>query len=297
MSLHGFLNIRKPIGMTSRKVVDWAEALLGKEIKMGHAGTLDPLASGVLILALGQAVRFIAYMQDAPKTYRSCFHFGFTSTTDDAEGERTPFPNPLIPEADAVHRSLSHFQGEIEQIPPQFSAVRQRGKRAYKQARKGFNVPLEPRRVHIDRLTVMHYQFPNLELEIECRKGTYIRSLARDLGQRLGCGGYVAQLERTRIGPFTLGQSCPMTYNAAELRAHVEPMDCLASIYPSFRFPPDLVQRIQFGQRFICKAIPEHEPAGMKVILDQQGHFVAMVRIEPGQRYLLPERVWQPNRD
>jgi tRNA pseudouridine55 synthase len=202
--LHGLLVIDKPLGVTSRDAVDLVQSQLPRDTRIGHAGTLDPLATGVLVLCIGKATRLIEYVQAMQKTYRTVVQLGAWSATDDAEGPISPVANAPVPEAAAVAACVAAFIGEVEQLPPAFSAAKVSGQRAYKLARKGRDVDLEPRRIRIDAIRILAYEYPQLELEVLCGKGTYIRSLARDIGQRLGCGGYVASLRRTRIGGFTL---------------------------------------------------------------------------------------------
>lgn len=199
----GLLNIHKPIGMTSRDVVNRVQRII-RPVKVGHAGTLDPLAEGVLVLCLGKATRLISYVQERPKRYLGSFELGKTSTTDDREGEITETGKlPELTRAE-LENLLPQFLGEIEQVPPVYSAVHVNGKRAYELARKGAEVELEPRSVHIESLKITAWDFPHFSLEIVCGSGTYIRSLGRDIGKTLGCGGYMTELVRTAIGEFSL---------------------------------------------------------------------------------------------
>lgn len=298
MTPHGFLNLHKPVGMTSRAVVDWVHERLGGSVKVGHTGTLDPLAEGVIVLAVGQAVRFIEFIQNVRKTYRSTFHLGETSSTDDAEGERTPFPEARVPEEETVRQMLPRFVGDLEQVPPQYSAIKRDGQRAYHQARQGKTLAMEPRTVRVERLTLLRYHYPRLEVEIVCGKGTYVRSLARDIGQALGCGGYVACLMRTQIGPFTAQHSLSLTSEpSANLIDQLIPMTCLAEMYPSFHCPADLVRRVRFGQRIQGPSLPPRETTGLKAILDEANQFVAMATWLADRQFLIPERVWQQNPD
>jgi len=202
--LFGVLNLNKPAGMTSRDVVNVVQRL-AKPHKAGHAGTLDPMATGVLLVCVGQATRLISLLQKASKTYAAEFRFGQRSDTDDSTGtirESPPSANP--PTEDRVRESLKSFIGRIDQTPPAFSAVHVAGRRAYELARKGEDVELTSRKVHVDSIDVTVYEWPMLKLQIDCGSGTYIRSIARDLGEMLGCGGLMSSLERTRIGSFAV---------------------------------------------------------------------------------------------
>ncbi len=203
MHLFGLLNLNKPSGITSRRVVDRVQRLV-KPAKVGHAGTLDPLACGVLVIGVGQATRLVEYVQERPKRYRGTFLLGRSSTTEDIEGEITELPNAVPPTREALERAAAELTGEVDQRPPAFSAIKVGGRRAYDLARAGQQVDLAPRRVRIDRLQIVRYVYPELELEIECSGGTYVRSLGRDLAERAGTAAVMSALQRTAIGCFLL---------------------------------------------------------------------------------------------
>ncbi len=197
------LNVHKQSGMTSRDVVNRVQRLV-RPAKAGHAGTLDPLASGVLVICLGQATRLIEYVQRMQKTYRGTFMLGRHSPTEDIEGvveELTNPPQPTLPQITAAAQQLT---GNIMQRPPAFSALKVAGQRAYALARKGEEVTLAPRPITIYRLSVSRYEYPELQLEIECSSGTYVRSLGRDLAESLGTAAVMSALVRTAIGEFDL---------------------------------------------------------------------------------------------
>jgi tRNA pseudouridine55 synthase len=202
----GIFSIAKPTGMTSHDVVARVRRLAGQK-RVGHAGTLDPAASGVLPVLLGQATRVAEYLSEGGKAYRATVRFGVVTDTYDAEGRvvRAAPTDGLT--LDAVRAALPDFLGEQMQRPPAYSAIKRAGRPLYELARAGAAVTPEPRRVRIDALTVVAWQPPDLVLDVECGKGTYIRSLAYDLGERLGTGAHLAALERTRSGPFTLAES------------------------------------------------------------------------------------------
>ncbi|MCD6519847.1 MAG: tRNA pseudouridine(55) synthase TruB, partial [Anaerolineae bacterium] len=178
----GILNIDKPKGLTSHDVVDRVRRL-AKQRRVGHAGTLDPLATGVLILCLGGATRIVEYLSESPKAYRATIRFGLVTDTWDLEGkviEEREWQGLSLAE---IQQVLSQFQGTIEQVPPMYSALKHQGKPLYKLARQGITVARKPRRVEIYRLSILDWRPPELVLEVECSKGTYIRSLAYELGQ------------------------------------------------------------------------------------------------------------------
>ena len=203
IKLLGFLNIDKPAGMTSREVVDRVERRI-RPLKVGHAGTLDPLAQGVLVVAIGQATRLVSYVQQSVKSYRATFLLGYRSDTEDVEGPIEPIPDAPIPMNEQIYEQLPRFLGTIAQRPPTYSAIWIQGRRAYELARRGEAVELAPRPVTIHRLRVINYEYPRLELEIECGSGTYVRALGRDLASQLGTGAVMSKLVRTAVGPFLL---------------------------------------------------------------------------------------------
>lgn len=242
--MNGFLNIDKPQGLTSRSVVDHINRLLRERgltrstlPKVGHAGTLDPLATGVLVVAIGHATRLIELVQSQPKDYRGTFLFGKRSDTDDVAGQ--------VVEGDAARASsitrseldaaLDGFRGRIEQVPPAFSAVRVAGRRAYKLARRGEAVEISAKMVEIHRLDVVRFEPPELTLDIECSSGTYIRSLGRDLGERLGCGAVMSALVRTRIGPFEQSQAISISdFTPESVVSELLPCAVAASHLPAY---------------------------------------------------------------
>ncbi len=189
--LVGFLNINKPRGVTSRWVVDQVKRLV-KPAKSGHAGTLDPLATGVLVVGVGQATRLVDYVQQMRKCYRAEFLLGRTSPTEDVEGEITELSNAAVPTRLQIAAAVGQFIGDIMQRPPAFSALKVAGKRAYALARRGQEVELTPRLVTIHRLRVMEYEYPRLVIDTECSSGTYIRSLGRDVAEALGTGAVMS---------------------------------------------------------------------------------------------------------
>ncbi len=201
--MFGFLNINKPAGKTSRDAVNQIQRWV-RPTKVGHGGTLDPLATGVLVIALGPATRLIEYVQAQPKTYRGSFRLGQSSNTEDLEGEITVLQQPPLPTLEEITQVLPEFTGPIQQVPPAYSAVKINGQRAYKLARQGSDPQLSARTVEIFGLNILSYDYPNLELEIQCGSGTYIRSLGRDLARALGTEAVMTSLTRTAIGEFSL---------------------------------------------------------------------------------------------
>jgi tRNA pseudouridine55 synthase len=245
--MNGLLVLNKPSGITSRQVVDRAERRF-PGAKIGHAGTLDPLATGVLVLCLGDAARLIEYIQDLDKTYAATIRLGAWSDTDDSDGAVQEVNGVIVPERSRIIETLDSFVGEIEQTPPAYSAARVDGRRAHDLARRGRNVRLQPRRVRIDRIELISYAFPTLELLVECGKGTYIRSLARSLGERLGCGALVASLDRTRVGPFQAADAIHLTDDIEVIRRHVLPLRAAVAHFPAVNLPGDWLFRLSLGE-------------------------------------------------
>jgi tRNA pseudouridine55 synthase len=201
------LAVNKPKGPTSHDIIDEIRRITGVQ-KVGHAGTLDPLAHVVLVVGVGRdATRQLASIVQKEKEYVAQITFGQTSTTDDAEGEKTSWPVTTIPSQEDILSILPSMTGKIAQIPPSYSAIKVRGVRAYRAARKGKAIPLVARKVEIKNIELLSYAWPIVTLRVTCGPGVYLRSLARDLGQALHTGGYLSDLERTRVGQFTLDQA------------------------------------------------------------------------------------------
>ena len=203
--VHGWVVLDKPYNVGSTPMVGKVRWLFSAA-KAGHAGTLDPLATGILPIALGEATKTVPFMMEAAKSYRFEITWGETRSTQDAEGEVTA-RSDIRPTAEQITAALPEFTGDIEQIPPKFSAIKIDGKRAYDLARAGEAVEIKSRPVRVDRFELISAAQNTATFDVDCGKGTYIRSLARDLAAALGACGYVSLLRRTRVGPFTLEQS------------------------------------------------------------------------------------------
>lgn len=206
--LYGILNIDKPAGITSARVVGQVKRLLPRRCKVGHAGTLDPFATGVLLVLIGRATKLCEQLMESPKQYVTTVRLGATTDTDDLDSPERPTPDAVVPTINDIEATLPKFTGTIQQRPPAYSAMKVGGRRAYALAREGQPVPLVERPVRIDALRLLSYTPPDVQLQIDCGRGTYIRAIARDLGQTLRCGGYLTQLCRTRVGPFTQQDGC-----------------------------------------------------------------------------------------
>jgi tRNA pseudouridine55 synthase len=283
MSAHGLLVLDKPPGITSRDAVDRAAKWFPRKTKIGHAGTLDPMATGVLVLAIGQATRLIEYVQAMPKVYRARIRLGATSDTDDADGVVTPNPAATKVTLEAFRTALDEFVGEIEQVPPAYSAARVEGRRAYDLARRGHEVVLAPRPVRIDQIDLLAYAWPDLDLDISCGKGTYIRSIARDLGRALGVGGYLTSLRRLQIGPFLPDAAVPLDADAETARSRMLPLAAAVSWLPSVRVTAEEARRLRNG--LSVPATGEGEVAAY----DAARALIAVGRVDAGA--LRPDKV------
>src|SRR5581483_10072751 len=204
--MDGIFNIYKSTGMTSHDVVAKMRKLL-QQRRVGHAGTLDPAASGVLPICAGLATRVAEYLSESGKAYQATIIFGIETDTYDAEGEVTRTTSADNLRREYIEKTLVQFRGRQMQIPPRYSAIKIQGQAAYKRTRAGEEVSMEARPIEITRLEIVHWHNPQLILDVECSKGTYIRSLAYDLGRALGCGAHLAGLVRTRSGPLRLEES------------------------------------------------------------------------------------------
>jgi tRNA pseudouridine55 synthase len=245
---HGLLVLDKPTGLTSRAALDRAMIWFPQGTRFGQTGTLDPLATGVLVVCLGVATRLAEYVQDMDKVYQAGILFGASSNTDDADGKVTPVEGLVPPLQEEVARALDSFVGDIQQIPPIYSAAKVTGRRAYELARKGKEVSLAARKVRIYSVKLLKYQYPHLEVEVCCGKGTYIRSLARDLGQKLGCGGLIASLRRLRVGPFAVEQAVALDIGADEARQRVLPVSWAVSQLPRVDLSEAQIQQLRWGR-------------------------------------------------
>jgi tRNA pseudouridine55 synthase len=287
----GLLILDKPPGMTSRAALDRAARCFPRRTRIGHTGTLDPLASGVLVLCLGNATRLTEYVQNMSKTYLSRFLLGARSDTDDADGVITPTIGAEAPAPGLLAAHVAQFLGTIEQVPPAFSAAKITGRRAYDMARRGEAVELAPRPVRVDAINVLHYDFPVLDVEVHCGKGTYIRSLARDLGDRLGSGAYVQDLRRTRVGPFMAEGALTLECEPEAARARLLPMQLAVAELPRTVLSPDDVKRFCQGQAIALPEIAAGGIAGKIAVFDNEQRLLAVAEYDVQKQVLRPAKV------
>jgi tRNA pseudouridine55 synthase len=281
----GLVNLHKPPGITSRAAVDRVQRLV-RPAKSGHAGTLDPLASGVLIVCVGSATRLIEYVQAMPKRYTGTFLLGRESDTEDIEGQVTVRAGDRQPTYDELHGAAARLVGRIEQRPPAFSALKVDGRRAYDLARAGESIALAPRPVMVYRLDVVRYSYPEIVLDVECGSGTYVRSLGRDLAASLGTAAVMSALVRTAIGPFTLSRAwLPELLSRENQSAWLEPSLQAVAALPRVTLSATELARVRNGLFIQSSARVQGEIAA----LDESGRLVAILATA-GEGILRPVR-------
>ena len=299
LNLFGVLNIRKPPGVTSRDVVNRIQRLIRPE-KCGHAGTLDPMATGVLLVCVGPATRLASMLQGGRKTYVAEFVLGQVSDTDDSTGQIVHRPIPeTLPSAERIEQILQEMTGTISQVPPTYSAVHVDGQRAYSLARQGLEFTLNAKEIQIHSIRVLNYEWPRLDLEINCGSGTYIRSIARDLGEQLGCGGLMSRLERTRIGTFSVADAVSAEELTIEnISQFVCPAVRIIEHLPKFECTPDDVSSLLCGRRIQCPverfSIQSPLLPGQTVALTRNGctELVALAELSEDDGKLQPRIVF-----
>jgi tRNA pseudouridine55 synthase len=277
----GILCVDKPLELTSHDVVDSVRGLAGIR-RVGHAGTLDPLAGGVLVLALGRATRLLEYVVGQPKTYEARLRLGQISDTYDGEGNIVNGQPANVTRQD-LQEALSQFRGTIRQVPPMHSALKREGKPLYELARRGLEVEREAREVTIYELDDVDWDPPFATLHVVCSTGTYVRSLAHDLGQALGCGAYLSGLQRTAVGTFTLENAVPLAALTVDnLADHLRPPDRAVAHLPRLDVTDEAAQGLANG-RWLPRR--DDEPSRDVVrAYDSEGTFVGVVVAE-GQQW------------
>ncbi len=296
LKVDGWIVLDKPVGVTSTHALSIVKRLY-KADKAGHAGTLDPLASGILPLAFGEATKTVPYVMDGEKAYRFTVTWGVETNTDDSEGEtvNSAAERPTKAQIEAI---LPRFMGVILQTPPQFSALKVQGERAYDLARDGEVVKLEPREVEISALRLMEQTEDTATFEAECGKGTYVRALARDFGRLLGCFGHITALRRTRVGPFNTMEAATLDElraageegaQAPDLIAMLQPVERGLSSLPAVAIGNHDAQRLKNGQSVILRGRDAPIVIG-QAYATLHGKLIALVEGENGE--LRPKRAF-----
>lgn len=282
-NVNGIVLLDKPEGVTSNEALQRVKRLY-QAAKAGHTGSLDPLATGLLPICLGAATKFSAFLLDADKRYRVRVLLGVTTTTADAEGEVVRSEPVEGIGAEQVAAVLERFRGPIEQLPPMYSAVKHQGERLYKLARQGIEVERTPRTVHIHGLTLLSAQLPEIVLDVHCSKGTYVRTLAEDIGVVLGCGAHVTGLRRTGVGPYVEPDASFVTLAGLEdmaagegareaMDAMILPLESALGHWPAVRLSEDAAFYLRQGQPVL---VPQAPTEGLVRLHDPSHKFIGV---------------------
>jgi tRNA pseudouridine55 synthase len=289
-AISGVLVVDKPVGLTSHDVVQIIRK--GTNIRRaGHTGTLDPRASGVLVVLLGPAVRLSEYVSASDKRYQAVVRLGQSTDTYDSEGRITGGSSPVNITEDQFENELKSFIGEIEQVPPPYSAIKVKGKKAYDMAREGEEFDLAPRTIHVYNLDLLEWAPPEAVVDVYCSSGTYVRSLAHDLGEKLGCGAHLVGLRRTKSGRFTLRDAVPLrklreSFDAGNWYQYLIPAAEALSDWPALELTNEQVEAVRHGIRIPSPALQSTWARG----INEQGELVALMEFsaETGE--------WQPKK-
>ena len=292
----GFLVVDKPEGWTSHDVVDAARRWLGTR-RVGHLGTLDPQATGVLPLAVREATKLVPYLESGVKSYAGTVRFGIETDTLDAQGQVVRTHEGALPERAAVLAALEEFKGDIQQIPPMYSAVKQGGVPLHRLARKGKEVERAPKKVRILGLELVAFDGDEARIQVECSAGTYVRVLAADLGERLGCGAHLKSLRRTACGPFresdaATAETLAQAADEGTLEARIVP-PASALGWPTWTLSATAEQRVRHGGDVPAGTVVRVAPGAKVAALDETGALVAILEMRADRR-LWPLRVLRP---
>lgn len=299
---HGWIGIHKPLGITSFDVVRDVRRLLPRKTKVGHGGTLDPQASGVLPIAIGEATKTVDYLMDERKTYVFDVKWGMQTQSDDAESldsDAILYASDMRPTQEDVACILDDFIGDLEQMPPQYSAKKIDGKRACDRMRDGEDVILKPSKITVYSLKILDHDPQQTKFEAVCSKGTYVRSLARDMGQKIGCYGYAASILRTRVGNMSLErcQDVKSLANSGEtcvLSQHVQPIQAVLADIPAVLVTPDQETKLRYGQVVVDLAM-DHVSESHILCVSEDDRAIAIVeasQTEHGVPGYKPKRVF-----
>jgi len=288
----GVLVVDKPVGLTSHDVVQIIRRGTGIR-RAGHTGTLDPRASGVLVVLIGPAVRLSEYVSASDKRYQATIRLGSSTDTYDAEGTITgssPVEDITEEQFDEI---LQTFTGEIEQVPPPYSAVKVKGRKAYEMAREGEEVDLQPRTINVYSLEILEWAPPEVVVDVYCSSGTYVRSLANDLGNALGCGAHLVGLRRTKSGRFTLRDAVPLrrlqeTFDAGTWYRHLIPAAEALADWPMVELNGDEVELVRHGHRVAAA----EDAQGWARGVSEQGDLVALMEVDPVTHEWQPRKVF-----
>jgi len=288
----GVLVVDKPVGLTSHDVVQIIRRGTGIR-RAGHTGTLDPRASGVLVILIGPAVRLSEFVSASDKRYQATIRLGGSSDTFDSEGSITNITSDVKITEEEFTEVLQQFIGEIEQVPPPYSAVKVKGRRAYEIAREGEEVELAPRIIHVYSLEILEWAPPEVVIDVYCSSGTYVRSLTNDLGKSLGTGAYLVGLRRTKSGRFTLRDAVPMrrlqeSFEAGNWYRFLIPAAEALAEWPMVELDADQVELVRHGHRVHA----EPDQKGWARGISQQGDLVALLEVDEATGEWQPRKVF-----
>ncbi len=301
MTINGVLNLNKPVGETSMDMVRMVKRLT-REKKVGHGGTLDPIASGVLPICFGQATRLMDPLVDGTKLYRTKVRLGETTDTYDSDGTIVATADATGVTREAIDAALEAFRGQILQVPPMYSALKHGGERLYDLARAGFEVEREARSVKVSRLEILEWNSPDVVLDIECGRGVYVRSIGHDLGQTLGCGAHIIELERRKAGPFIVENGVTPEAFAAAVEADtwrdfIHTPDTVVQHLPSATVTGAMESFVKNGRPVTLgprEAIADAEHEDLWRVYSHDGQFLALARFDKRLGQWKPEKVFDP---
>ncbi len=291
-AISGVLVVDKPVGLTSHDVVQIIRK--GTNIRRaGHTGTLDPRASGVLVVLLGPAVRLSEYVSASDKRYQAVVRLGQSTDTYDAEGRITGGSSPVNITEEQFETELKSFIGEIEQVPPPYSAIKVKGRKAYDMARDGEEFDLAPRTIHVYNLDLLEWAPPEAVIDVYCSSGTYVRSLAHDLGEKLGCGAHLVGLRRTKSGRFTLRDAVPLrklreSFESGNWYQYLIPAAEALSDWPALELNNEQVESVRHGIRIQSPALQSTWARG----INEQGELVALMEFNTETSEWQPKKVF-----
>jgi tRNA pseudouridine55 synthase len=291
-AISGVLVVDKPVGLTSHDVVQIIRK--GTNIRRaGHTGTLDPRASGVLVVLLGPSVRLSEYVSASDKRYQAVVRLGQSTDTYDAEGRITGGSSPVDISEEQFENELKSFIGEIEQVPPPYSAIKVKGRKAYDMAREGEEFDLAPRTIHVYNLDLLEWAPPEAVIDVYCSSGTYVRSLAHDLGEKLGCGAHLVGLRRTKSGRFTLRDAVPLrklreAFDSGTWYQYLIPAAEALSDWPALELTSEQVESIRHGIRIQSPALQSNWARG----INEQGELVALLEFDTETGEWQPKKVF-----
>ncbi len=295
---NGIVNVYKEAGYTSHDVVAKLRGIFGQK-KIGHTGTLDPEATGVLPVCLGKATKVCDLLTDKDKTYRCVMRLGITTDTQDMTGSILKERPVNVSEA-VLRETILSFQGAYDQIPPMYSALKVNGKKLYELARAGREVERQPRRVYIEEIRILEAVYPEITMEVTCSKGTYIRTLCHDIGERLGCGACMKQLTRTRVADFQIADSLTLELISEIVHSGgtediLIPVDALFQRYPGISVTEDYQKAIENGNRIPLHGLKEWQAGWQEEpvrLYDCQGRFAGIYRYQKAEEDLKPVKMF-----